>query len=90
MNARTYHKYNTQRADVGVKPSFSGLSTSPLLFMPEVQWLVTLTAVPLVLGSNPGEDMDICKCIVPSPHGGTLNSHRAASPLVRLVEEEER
>ncbi|GFV56396.1 uncharacterized protein TNCV_855491 [Trichonephila clavipes] len=34
--------------------------------------------------------MDVCKCIVPSRQGGTLNSRRAASPLVRLVEEEER
>ncbi|GFV49093.1 uncharacterized protein TNCV_236271 [Trichonephila clavipes] len=49
-----------------------------------------LTAVPLGLGSNPREDMDVCKCIVPSPHGGTLNSRRATSPLVRLVEGEER
>ncbi|GFW19897.1 hypothetical protein TNCV_3562001 [Trichonephila clavipes] len=38
------------------------------------------------LGSNPGEDMDVCKCIVPLRHGGTLNSRRAASPLVWLVE----
>ncbi|GFT25082.1 uncharacterized protein TNCV_179911 [Trichonephila clavipes] len=41
------------------------------------------------LGSNPGEDMDICKCIVPSWHWGTLNNRRASSPLVRLVEGEE-
>ncbi|GFV05426.1 ATP-dependent DNA helicase [Trichonephila clavipes] len=34
--------------------------------------------------------MDVCKCIVPSWHGGTLNSRRAASPLVRWVEGEER
>ncbi|GFU38447.1 uncharacterized protein TNCV_2434001 [Trichonephila clavipes] len=34
--------------------------------------------------------MDVCKCIVPSRHGGTLNSRRAASPLVWLVKEEER
>ncbi|GFX60192.1 uncharacterized protein TNCV_4533521 [Trichonephila clavipes] len=34
--------------------------------------------------------MDVCKCIVPSRHGGTLNSRRAACPLVRLVEGEER
>ncbi|GFX72187.1 uncharacterized protein TNCV_1954631 [Trichonephila clavipes] len=34
--------------------------------------------------------MDVCKCIVPARHGGTLNSRRAASPLVRLVEGEER
>ncbi|GFX16567.1 uncharacterized protein TNCV_23381 [Trichonephila clavipes] len=39
-------------------------------------WLATLIAGPLDLGSNPGEDMDVCKCIVPS--------------LVRLVEGEER
>ncbi|GFX30101.1 uncharacterized protein TNCV_2618121 [Trichonephila clavipes] len=54
------------------------------------QWLVTLTAVPLGLGLNPGEDMDVCKCIVPSWHGGTLNSRRASSPLVRLMGGEER
>ncbi|GFT85617.1 uncharacterized protein TNCV_4253371 [Trichonephila clavipes] len=41
------------------------------------------------LGSNPGEDMDVCKCIVPSRHGGTLNSRRVASPLVWFVEGEE-
>ncbi|GFX20051.1 uncharacterized protein TNCV_1436111 [Trichonephila clavipes] len=34
--------------------------------------------------------MDVCKCIVPSRHGGTLNSRRAASSLMRLVEGEER
>ncbi|GFY34972.1 uncharacterized protein TNCV_155491 [Trichonephila clavipes] len=34
--------------------------------------------------------MEACKCIVPTRHGGTLNSRRAASPLVRLVEGEER
>ncbi|GFT06366.1 uncharacterized protein TNCV_1145561 [Trichonephila clavipes] len=49
-----------------------------------------LAAVPLGLGSNPGEDMDFCKCIVPSRHGCTLNSRRDTSPLVRLVEGEER
>ncbi|GFS90781.1 hypothetical protein TNCV_1003711 [Trichonephila clavipes] len=58
-------------------------------FAHPVQWLATLTAVPLGLGSNPGEDMDVCKCIVPSRHGGTLNSRRAISLLVRLVEEKE-
>ncbi|GFW80708.1 cullin-4A [Trichonephila clavipes] len=46
-----------------------------------------MTAVPLGLGSNPGEDMGVCQYIVPSRHGGTLNSRRAASPLVRFVEE---
>ncbi|GFW24157.1 uncharacterized protein TNCV_1847161 [Trichonephila clavipes] len=34
--------------------------------------------------------MDVCKCIVPSRHRGTLNSRRATSPLLRLVEGEER
>ncbi|GFT09100.1 uncharacterized protein TNCV_4105551 [Trichonephila clavipes] len=34
--------------------------------------------------------MDVCKCIVPSRHGGTLNSRRAASPLVRMVAGDER
>ncbi|GFS48064.1 hypothetical protein TNCV_3599841 [Trichonephila clavipes] len=42
------------------------------------------------LGSSPGEDMDVCKCIVSLRHVGTLNSRRAASPLVWLVEGEER
>ncbi|GFX56773.1 uncharacterized protein TNCV_495211 [Trichonephila clavipes] len=41
------------------------------------------------LGSNPGEGMDVCKCIVPSRHGSTLNSRRTTNPLLRLVEEEE-
>ncbi|GFU45272.1 uncharacterized protein TNCV_4236641 [Trichonephila clavipes] len=34
--------------------------------------------------------MDVCKCRVPLRHGGTLNSRRVASPLVWLVEGEER
>ncbi|GFS65391.1 uncharacterized protein TNCV_2451931 [Trichonephila clavipes] len=34
--------------------------------------------------------MDVCRYIVPSWHEGILNSRRAANPLVRLVEEEER
>ncbi|GFV92274.1 hypothetical protein TNCV_3951291 [Trichonephila clavipes] len=50
----------------------------------------TLTVEPQSLGSNPGVGMDVCKCIGPSWHGGTLNSRRVASPLVWLVEEEER
>ncbi|GFV46531.1 uncharacterized protein TNCV_3234181 [Trichonephila clavipes] len=61
-----------------------------LLRRPTGLWLATLTAMPWGLGSNPGEDMDVCKCIVPLWHGGTLNSRRAASPLVWLVEGEER
>ncbi|GFW43894.1 hypothetical protein TNCV_4786051 [Trichonephila clavipes] len=39
-------------------------------------------------GSNPVEGMDVCKCIVPSRHGSIINSHRAANPLVKLVEGE--
>ncbi|GFW97758.1 hypothetical protein TNCV_1425211 [Trichonephila clavipes] len=42
------------------------------------------------LGLNPREDIDVYKYIVPSRHAGTLNSHRAASPLVRLVAGDER
>ncbi|GFV13965.1 uncharacterized protein TNCV_524421 [Trichonephila clavipes] len=34
--------------------------------------------------------MAVCKCIVPLRHEGNLNSRRAANPLVRLVEGEER
>ncbi|GFX78933.1 uncharacterized protein TNCV_3912221 [Trichonephila clavipes] len=34
--------------------------------------------------------MDVCKCILPSRHGVTLNSLRAANHLLRLVEGEER
>ncbi|GFW18854.1 uncharacterized protein TNCV_5133071 [Trichonephila clavipes] len=46
-----------------------------------------LSAVPLGVFSNPGEGMDVCKCIVPLWHGGNLNSCRVACPLLRLVEE---
>ncbi|GFW73770.1 uncharacterized protein TNCV_1542241 [Trichonephila clavipes] len=46
--------------------------------------------MPLGLGSNPVEDMDVCKYVVTSRYRGTLNSRRAAGPLVRLVEGEER
>ncbi|GFY25557.1 hypothetical protein TNCV_2486771 [Trichonephila clavipes] len=48
-----------------------------------------LNAVPLGMGSNPGKDRDVCKYRMPSQHGGTLNSRRAASPLVTLVNGEE-
>ncbi|GFX98127.1 hypothetical protein TNCV_4907741 [Trichonephila clavipes] len=34
--------------------------------------------------------MYVCKCFVSSRHGDTLNSCRAASPLVRLVAGDER
>ncbi|GFV34077.1 cullin-4A [Trichonephila clavipes] len=39
------------------------------------------------LGSNPGEVMGSCKCIVHWRHESTLNSLQDASPLMRLVEE---
>ncbi|GFU35402.1 hypothetical protein TNCV_3640991 [Trichonephila clavipes] len=54
------------------------------------RWLATLTAVPLGLDSNPGENMDVCKFIVPSRYGVTLNNRRVPSPLVRLMDGEER
>ncbi|GFX04823.1 hypothetical protein TNCV_2248061 [Trichonephila clavipes] len=41
------------------------------------------------LGSNPGEGMYVCKCIVPLWHGGTLNSRQTASPFMRLMEGKE-
>ncbi|GFX26289.1 uncharacterized protein TNCV_948881 [Trichonephila clavipes] len=56
----------------------------------DIKWLATLTAVSYDLGLNPEKGIDVCKCIVPSQQGDTLNSCRAAKPLVRLVEGEER
>ncbi|GFV36457.1 uncharacterized protein TNCV_2235041 [Trichonephila clavipes] len=53
-------------------------------------WLVTLAAAPLGLDSNPGEDTDVCKCILPLQQGSTLNSRQAASLLVRLMDGEDR
>ncbi|GFT30420.1 uncharacterized protein TNCV_2377121 [Trichonephila clavipes] len=47
---------------------------------------VTLTAGPWSLGSNPGEGMDFCKCILPVRHWSTLNIRRVASPFERLME----
>ncbi|GFS59131.1 hypothetical protein TNCV_70091 [Trichonephila clavipes] len=47
-----------------------------------------LTVMPQGMGSYP-KDMDVCKCIVFLRHRGTLNSCRAVSPLVWLVEGEE-
>ncbi|GFW52196.1 hypothetical protein TNCV_2426431 [Trichonephila clavipes] len=38
-----------------------------------VRWLAMLTAVALGLGSNPGEDMDVCKRIVFLRYEGKLN-----------------
>ncbi|GFW02900.1 hypothetical protein TNCV_3732991 [Trichonephila clavipes] len=55
-----------------------------------VEWLVTLTAVPYGLGWNPGEGMDVCKCIVSLQHWVTLNNRRTAGPFVRWVEGKER
>ncbi|GFU15993.1 hypothetical protein TNCV_1299661 [Trichonephila clavipes] len=46
--------------------------------------------MPQSLGSNLGESMDVCKCIVHLRCGGTLHSYRFASPLERLVEGEQR
>ncbi|GFX03522.1 hypothetical protein TNCV_4751071 [Trichonephila clavipes] len=34
--------------------------------------------------------MDVCQCIVPLWHGGTVNNSKAASPLMIWVEREER
>ncbi|GFW66684.1 uncharacterized protein TNCV_1371171 [Trichonephila clavipes] len=39
---------------------------------------------------GPGEGMNICKFIIPLRHGGTLNSRRVTSSLMRLVEREEK
>ncbi|GFW59927.1 cullin-4A [Trichonephila clavipes] len=66
------------------------LATLVICVAHPVQWLAKLTTVPLGLGSNPREDMDVCKCIVYSLHGGTLNSRQAATLPVKLVEGEER
>ncbi|GFV91925.1 hypothetical protein TNCV_2975961 [Trichonephila clavipes] len=41
------------------------------------------------MGLNLGEDMDVCKCIGPLWHGGTLNSRRTTIPVMWLVEGEE-
>ncbi|GFV68264.1 uncharacterized protein TNCV_1875461 [Trichonephila clavipes] len=54
------------------------------------QGSVTLTGVSWGPGSNLRGGMDVCKCIVPSRHGDTLNSRRAENPLVRLVGGKER
>ncbi|GFU74353.1 hypothetical protein TNCV_2094771 [Trichonephila clavipes] len=47
-----------------------------------------MIAVPQGLRSNPGEDMDVCKCIVSSRQESTLKRRRATSSFVRLVEGE--
>ncbi|GFX11056.1 c-myc promoter-binding protein [Trichonephila clavipes] len=48
------------------------------------KWVVTLTAMPQGLGSNPGEGMDVCKCKVPVHDLGELKIS-VESPLVWLV-----
>ncbi|GFW96894.1 uncharacterized protein TNCV_2160291 [Trichonephila clavipes] len=87
VEANTSSPWSSLSLDYGSK--LRGPSFAVLVQLFSV-WLATLTAVSLGLGSNPEEDMDVCKCIVPSRHGATLNSRRAANLLVRLVEEEER
>ncbi|GFV80135.1 hypothetical protein TNCV_1476981 [Trichonephila clavipes] len=49
-----------------------------------------LTTVSFGLSLNLEKCMDVRKCILLLWHGSTLNCRQAASPLVRLVEEEER
>ncbi|GFV30429.1 hypothetical protein TNCV_99041 [Trichonephila clavipes] len=51
-------------------------------------WLVTERI--WGLDSNPGEGMDVYKCIVPLRQGITLKSRQAASPHMWLVEGEEK
>ncbi|GFV36446.1 uncharacterized protein TNCV_2234931 [Trichonephila clavipes] len=64
--------------------------TQNLIVAQPVQWLAMLNVVPWGLGSNPGEGMDFCECILPLQYEVTLKSCRAARPLMRLLEEEER
>ncbi|GFX20858.1 hypothetical protein TNCV_79131 [Trichonephila clavipes] len=63
-----------------------------IIFLPHIWYsgLVKLTAVPYDQDLNPGEGIDVCKCIVPLRHGGSLNSRRVTRTLVRLMEGEER
>ncbi|GFX81256.1 uncharacterized protein TNCV_1828931 [Trichonephila clavipes] len=76
----------------GVSQPFVVLETIivPAECVPRFSVAARKCAICLGLGSNPGEDMDVCKCIVPLRYGATLNSRRVASPLVWLVEGEER
>ncbi|GFV54289.1 hypothetical protein TNCV_4365641 [Trichonephila clavipes] len=50
---------------------------------------MALLAVPLGLSLNPGEDIHVCKCIVPMRFGGTLSSRRVTSPIGKLVKLEQ-
>ncbi|GFX95417.1 uncharacterized protein TNCV_3684691 [Trichonephila clavipes] len=70
--------------------SFHLLPTYPESVSAHIEGSQTRCRYRIGLGSNPGEDLDVCKCIVSLRHGGTLNSRRATCPLVRLVEGEER
>ncbi|GFU34679.1 hypothetical protein TNCV_1993901 [Trichonephila clavipes] len=42
------------------------------------------------LGYNLGEGLDVCKCIATLLHVVILNSRSAASPIVKLMEREEK
>ncbi|GFV84303.1 retrovirus-related Pol polyprotein from transposon 412 [Trichonephila clavipes] len=52
--------------------------------------ILVIGTVPLCLDSNPGEGLDVYKCIVLLQNEDTLNSRRSTSPLTRLVEGKER
>ncbi|GFX10488.1 hypothetical protein TNCV_2583101 [Trichonephila clavipes] len=71
------------------KSDYSPVITQFLLLKPTKRSLAKIDWQ-LGLDSNPGEVMDVSKCIVPLRRGGTLNSYRAASPLVRLVDGKEK
>ncbi|GFX74757.1 uncharacterized protein TNCV_3121861 [Trichonephila clavipes] len=66
-----------------------GLKRDPQCLSPQAS-LVLIYHPTAGLVSNPKEGMDVCKYIVLSRNGSTLNSHRAVRPLVRSVEVEER
>ncbi|GFY27353.1 hypothetical protein TNCV_2069731 [Trichonephila clavipes] len=46
--------------------------------------------MPFGQGKKSVKGMDVCKCIVPLRHGGTLNSHRAAIPVLKSWWKEKR
>ncbi|GFV32460.1 uncharacterized protein TNCV_1677461 [Trichonephila clavipes] len=84
--------YHCNNANVQVgNPDFPCIVRAELVTMCYLSYHIANTVdVILVTDLNLGEDMDVCKCIVPLWHGGTLKSRRAASPLMWLVEGEER
>ncbi|GFU78858.1 hypothetical protein TNCV_4491701 [Trichonephila clavipes] len=59
-------RYQEFRPYIKIKEASSIQQARVVIRLREDGQLATLTAVPLGLGSNPGEDMDVCKCIVPS------------------------